>query len=280
MRDDNMNKYQINVTLLSPVCIAQKRGIGNVIQTLDYIPGSTIRGVLAMLYIRENGTDPNLKIFTSDNVRFGNCYPEGAKIIPFTATSCKYNRGFSTGRSPGDGQHGVLDSLFEMAKYEVMQNRIADNFEYCEHCKSVMDRFSGYYLQKGESDFSQVTVSNRLITRTAIMDTLETALPANLYTLEVLNEKKKKRNVYVPQEFIGEFETDDAVWFDELNNILSQYGNLAHIGIGKSRALGAVKITFDSIPGVWQRWEKPLSQRLDSLNQNKKFDGINGYFFL
>ncbi|MBU0567810.1 CRISPR-associated RAMP protein Csx10 [bacterium] len=275
-----MNKYQMNVTLLSPVCIAQKRGTGNIIETLDYIPGSTIRGALAMLYIRQRGTDADFyRIFTSDNVRFGNCYPEGAKVIPSTTASCKYNKGFSTSRSPGDGKHGVWDILAEMAKYEVMQDKLAKNFEYCEDCPSVMDRFSGYYLQEGEDNFSLVKASKRLVARTAIMDTLETALPANLYTLEVLNEKKEEGNVFVPQEFIGEFETDNTNWFDELNNLLSQHGNEMRIGIGKSRGLGEVDIKLDCWPSAWQKWEKPISERLDELNKNKKLEVPGGYFF-
>jgi hypothetical protein len=39
--------WRIRVTLLSPACFNQKRGVGNVLPSLDYIPGATLRGALA-----------------------------------------------------------------------------------------------------------------------------------------------------------------------------------------------------------------------------------------
>jgi CRISPR-associated protein Csx10 len=120
-----MNNYNIRITLNSPVCIAQKRGIGDVIETIDYIPGSTIRGALAMQYIRQYGDyvsqqkqDEFNSIFNSENTRFGNCYIDDAKVIPFTASSCKYYAGFLAGLD----QHGVYDNMIQYAMYESCNN--------------------------------------------------------------------------------------------------------------------------------------------------------------
>ena len=283
-----MNKYKMTVTLKSPVCIARKRGTGNVIETLDYIPGSTIRGALAMLYMKQKGdynakdniwqiSEPSRqekfkKLFNSDNTRFGNCYPEGAKVIPFTASSCKYHPGFSP---ITDDQHGVLDTITGIAQYESSVSspdyEILKKYERCEECQSVMDRFGGYY-QKNGGDYNLVKVSKRLIARTAIMESLETAQPESLYTLEVLNEKKKEGKIFKPQEFIGEFETDEA--FDILANLLEQ-NNIIRIGSAKSRALGEVEIKLEGEDE--QNFELSISDRLNELNEELK--DLGRYFF-
>jgi len=258
-----MNKYKTKITLFSPVCIALKRGTGNVIETLDYIPGSTIRGTLAMLYLRENGEYCESKknwrlkkpekekfdaIFNSDKVRFGNCYPgnpEKAKVIPYTAISCKYFGEFLKRNFREDlKRHGVLDTLIPLAEYELIGKRllsgeIEKKFERCPKkvdenvCDSVMDRFSGYYKQTKSTIFEQVEPSKRLIAHTEIMDSLETASPNRLYIMEVLNEK---------QEFIGYIEAEDSIFGDlkKLKQILEKK-NL-RIGSAKSRALGEIKL--------------------------------------
>lgn len=273
-----MKRYTLTVTLLSPVCIAKKRAIGNFIETLDYIPGSTIRGALAMLYIQQKGKDANFnQIFISDDVRFGNCYPDGAQTIPFTAASCKYSSGFWTKYSPGNGKHGVQDIMIEMARYEKMQDKLADDFESCRHCKSALDRYNGYYLQTGEDDFSPVKVSKRLIIRSAIMDSLETATHGKLYTLEVLNKYQEKNRSFIPQEFIGLVETSKEEWFEALGNLLIQSKNRIHIGMSKSRALGEVEIRLDDSKSRWLNWEEPLHNRVKEMNN--KLNALGGYFF-
>lgn len=284
-----MNKYKMTITLKSPICIARKRGTGNVIETLDYIPGSTIRGALAMLYMKLHGDyctknntwwlpNPSKQeefklIFNSENTRFGNCYPEGAKVIPFTASSCKYHSGFAP---ITDDQHGVLDTLTGIAKYESLANSSPDyeilkKYEKCEECNSVMDRFGGYYRKKGR-DYELVRVSKRLIAHTAIMESLEIARPESLYTLEVLNEKKREGKIFKPQKFIGEFETDDA--FDSLKNLLEQ-NNIIYIGSAKSRALGEVEVELED--DNEQNSERSMSDRLNELNE--ELESLGRYFF-
>lgn len=273
-----MSKNKIEITLISPICIAQKRGSGNEIKTMDYIPGSTIRGAIAMLYLRQNGKyDQNKRrwnldeegkakfdaIFNSDEMRFGNCYYDGGKVVPYTATSCKYFKGFSG----NDENHGVLDTLMPLAEYELLgkgqARKIEKKFEKCEECESVMDRFGGYYSWTDETTFKHKEVNKRLITHTAVMDSLETAQPNYLYTMEVLNEG---------QEFAGILEADDDT-LTALEGIIS--GQSIRIGSAKSRGLGEVKLELHLKKNV-SNWpygkfaKNDLVARFDKMNSEMR----------
>ncbi len=261
------------IKLESPVCIAQKRGTGNFIETLDYIPGSTIRGSLAMLYIKHYGISDTSRqkefddIFNSDQTRFGNCYIEGGKVIPFTASSCKYHSGF---HDPPKC-HGVLDTLIATARYESQDNySMPKKYDKCEYdpreCQSVMDRFGGYY--KNKDGYKSVKVSKRLIAHTAIMESTETAVPETLYTQEVLNEKSNDRD---SQIFKGIFET--CANPDVILNMLRQDNNTIYVGTGKSRGFGKVNLIIKSDDDV----ASPLSERFNKLNE--KINIENKCFF-
>jgi len=285
-----MNKYRMEITLNSPVCIAQKRGIGNVIETLDYIPGSTIRGALAMLYLQKKGEyNDNEKIwelkekkqkeqfnavFNSDNARFGNCYPEEAKVIPYTATSCKYFSGFRKDPHDPAETHCVFDTLIPLAEHELIgkkqsSGKIEEKFENCQSkmdeqpCGAIMDRFSGYYKQTDSTLFERINLSKRLIARTAIMDSLGTAFPGRLYTIEALNEKDEKG---VRQKFSGCLETDETT-FKTLKEILEN--NTLRIGSAKSRALGEISLQLGTPSPLDERWLiREVAERLKDMNSN------------
>jgi len=93
-----------------------------------------------------------------------------------------------------------------------------------------MDRFSGYYSNDLVT-YEKVLVSKRFIARTAISEFFETALSAQLYTLEVINEG---------EEFTAEL---TGLTEDLFNSLKSHFDDIAlRIGLGKSRGLGEVSI--------------------------------------
>jgi len=72
---------QYNIKLLSPVIIRSEDGDMNVVNTLNYIPGSTILGALADAFIKKNNIKENaeqnsdfFKIFLSNDYIFSNAY--------------------------------------------------------------------------------------------------------------------------------------------------------------------------------------------------------------
>lgn len=71
-----MKQFNIYFETLSPVVITEKSGDSNMVATKDYIPGTTIHGLIAKLHIKQNNID-NLfyDLFFSDKISFGNAYP-------------------------------------------------------------------------------------------------------------------------------------------------------------------------------------------------------------
>lgn len=74
-----MKRMSCILKTLSPVLISMYGNERNLINTMDYIPGSTLLGVAAKRYIEKTSSEPNddpifKKFFLSDKVRFTNAY--------------------------------------------------------------------------------------------------------------------------------------------------------------------------------------------------------------
>ncbi|QQS46595.1 MAG: hypothetical protein IPM66_22295 [Acidobacteriota bacterium] len=110
--------YKVKAELLTPCCISEQPAMGNEVGTLDYIPGSALRGMLADLYLRNgnDAKDPMFRhLFCSDSVSFPNLYSENCHPLPFSAHTCKHYPGFAfeSEVSIEKRKHGVWDLLFE-----------------------------------------------------------------------------------------------------------------------------------------------------------------------
>lgn len=87
-------------TAQSGAALSSKPGAagGYASQTLDYVPGTSIRGAVARLYLRRPGKNPTsdefLSLFHSDDVVFGDAVPLGANVIPLSAHTRKNSKGF------------------------------------------------------------------------------------------------------------------------------------------------------------------------------------------
>jgi CRISPR-associated protein Csx10 len=101
--------FEIAIQLLSPICLAAAVPAGNLTSTLDYIPGSTVRGALAALYLASGKpADATFeRLFLSGEVTYGNLYLNGSAPAPLSARSCKHEPGFTR----DDTGHGVVDWL-------------------------------------------------------------------------------------------------------------------------------------------------------------------------
>lgn len=258
----NFQDFLVDITLLEPVCIAAQKGVGNAIPTLDYIPGSSVRGALAELWLQAKGLragDGSFtfktkserakfeEIFLSDGVRFGNCTKEQALIVPRTAVSCKHNRGFSPPK------HGVHNLLFAGAAAALTPNLQALN-QTCAECGtlSALEPLAGYYLRESRA-MRTVTVQKRFMARTRISEYFDTAHHGALYTREALEAK---------QSFFGKLRLPSQADGDFLNNLLAQQDHTIHFGAAKSRSTGRAKLEISIYP---EGDENPLSQRFDDL---------------
>lgn len=237
-----MTTYQLKLRTRSPLVIAARHAaIGGATQTLDYIPGSVLRGALAAALLGEgHRVDSTIfqSLFVRNLVRFGNLYPSQAGIaaaswpLPATAWSCKIHEGFLPEEgelpSPLDG-HGVMDTL---------ASQLADTWSQHERCTRTRcgcqrEPIAGYYVQKKKGTYVRPQPDRRLITRTAIDGRWGSARSSYLYTVEAIEED---------QDFIGFIHASKDASDAVLAAFQRKGRSPLRLGLGRSRGLGEVEI--------------------------------------
>ena len=196
--------------------INARRGVGNVIRTQDYIPGTTLRGALAAI----NGQMPNPMdwgVF-QNRIRFPDLTPEGAVPIPLSAFTCKRAAGFS-GAIAG---HGAYDRL-------LFPRRLVR----CR-CKSDVKPMRGWMI--GNQSYSSPSIERLATMHTAINPRTRTADPKHFYLEESVSCK---------QGFHGELIVSEEHAGHTL--ILLEQARLEglRIGHGRSKGLGRTQLYFE-----------------------------------
>ncbi|MEC4685203.1 MAG: RAMP superfamily CRISPR-associated protein [Nitrospirota bacterium] len=233
---------KLRLEVLSPVTISCSYTSINEIYTVDYIPATVVRGVLASAYIKEKGiSDPmqdNLfkEIFLSGKCIFGNLYYNESELLPLSALSCKYSSGFVP------DAHGVKDMVIPWLKNDM------EGLEYCSQCKAPMDNFRGFY-KKEKGYFKKIEVPKRLIARTAINPTRETAAHGELFSMEAINEGSF---------FAGRLHVENGLKDKVLEFLNSRE---MRIGTARSRGQGHCKVFVEN--------------KSSTDNLNERFDRFN-----
>jgi CRISPR-associated protein Csx10 len=203
--------------------------------------------------------------------------------LPLTARSCKRHGGFCTDPNVvrRQRQHGALDVLIDAIEEEALR-RIREDASEGRHvppltrdcadtsevpaqspkggtsglarhekcgwtgCGASLDRFGGYCQfgdDHGRRWFRSASPRKSLITRTAILDQLETARPAALFSREVLT---------AGQEFAGFLEAPDGL-ADDMRKLLDK-GEEIQVGAGRTAGLGRLQVAdFRKDDGVATR---------------------------
>lgn len=234
-----MSKIHLRITTQSPLLLSAGPAAHNLTETLDFIPGNTLRGLLAYRYLsmpRNNARHRDFqKLFLSDEVRFGFAYIENSQIIPLSARSCKYYPGFQENNG-----HGVLDMLLaDPGKAEPP----------CQCCGKPLDYFTGF----ADPDWRlRSKVKKRLIARTAIDPVRAAASQGKLYSQRVIEEGQA---FYATIEYPKDRKAT-------LNRILDQEAFIARIGTGTSRGQGWVQVEkCNSVPAIaWDSAERRFDQ--------------------
>ena len=124
-------KLEVHAIPQSPLHLADRHGAGNHSSTLGYLPGTALRGALAMMYLNRVDLQQYITqqlqplgwafenyfnwLFLSSKVRFSNFYPRRehpSLVIPLSARTCKRFMGFVDDSSVGEA-HGVVDVLLD-----------------------------------------------------------------------------------------------------------------------------------------------------------------------
>lgn len=209
-----MASIGLKLTTQSPLLMSAGPPSHNLIETLDFIPGNTIRGLLAQQYIRQKKQTDDVfhRLFLSGKTRFGFAFINGSQVIPLSAYSCKYNGGFKN-----DQGHGVVDILLTGNKGGC-----------CSNCGKSLDRFEGFWnsVEKKEKK-----VYKRLITRTAIDPVLGSASSGLFYSQRVIEEG---------QTFYSNIEIPDDLAPVLMSMISKPF--IACIGTGRSRGQGWIEV--------------------------------------
>jgi CRISPR-associated protein Csx10 len=260
-----MSLIYIEIKANSPLALSFRHFVTNENNTLDYIPGSALRGAIAQKLLMELGEDhPEFKaIFIEGGIKFGNLYPGQGFPIPKSAKTCKYLKGFRGRRD----EHGVFDYLLPTVKYKITEDITALPAK-CPRCGAPIEAFSGFYKAQKEID-----ITKRLMTRTAIDERTLTAKDRFLYTLEAIEED---------QEFCGIMEMEPSiVENEELKykdiSILKE-GEMFWVGTGRTRGLGNIEIKKvekvgnilpeELIPGNLKHRFNRMQEELSALNIN------------
>ncbi|MBU4262976.1 MAG: hypothetical protein KKC76_14060 [Proteobacteria bacterium] len=218
-----MIRIGFRITTKSPLLITAGPPAYNLLETLDFIPGNTMRGFLAHRYLSQGGKADDVlfnTLFLSGEVRYGCSTINGAQVIPLSARSCKYYGGFlGNGKldPPDKETHGVVDLLLHSGEAK-----------QCPQCGQSVDYFEGHW---NSETYSFVQVRKRLITRTAIDPVRGAAASGKLYSQRVIEEG---------QDFVGVIESPDSC-AAALRELLAS-SSAAGLGRAKSRGQGWVEI--------------------------------------
>lgn len=280
-----MKRYYLRVRVKSPVSISgHENRDGQTTPTLDYIPGSTLRGALAWHWLRR---DPSLRdnatfkrLLDAGLFRCGALLPDSnlaysktglGQVIPATARTCKKHPGFSTDPDiQGEIPHGVRDSLVALVEEEALARwHVSDPgkaeadmqgllvFESCAHCGGAMDRFPGYFEwtrtgATGHPSYWRPKLSKRMITRSAILPQLESTAPNNLYSREVLEEGQHLAGWLFVDESIEPWM--QSTFGDGVGGGIVGDREIVSVGAARTAGLGQVEvIDCRSDPGIWTR---------------------------
>ncbi len=275
-----MQEYLVEIMLKEPVCIATQHGVGNVIPTLQYIPGSALRGALADLWLQKHSkrnSDGKYRIestkktefenlFLLDTVMYGNCTKDASRVIPKTALTCKHQKGFYN----DDNAHGVRNILHQETRdcFTVSTTDLI----YCPNSEcgqlGTLDHFDGFYFQPTSGVFRKSKIARRFLARTRVSEYLERAQDGSLYTRIALCEG---------QMFRGKIRLNNGAQRKILEDLLSESEHIIFLGASKSRSVGRAEIKINPYLPQWHDEVETMSERLTEFQE--AFDDIDGFFW-
>lgn len=256
-----MVRLELTIEVEEPLILASKHAAGNVVHTMDYISGSALRGAFATRYISLKGSpkvnrDEFIQFFCSNEVRFGNLYPESkaegyfVSPLPISAKTCKGYKGFKND-DPSKEIHGVSDYLLREMR------------ESCPHCNAPLEAHPcSYEFKPGDYGYcKKVVVGRRLSVHNEIDDMTKRSKDGILYTLEHINEE---------EQFVGGITFSRESLYESFKNLFlgNETGISLKIGQARSRGMGKVVIVnfFRSDLSSFVMAKDTVKKRVEAFN--------------
>lgn len=238
--------FTLTLQLRAPLALHQTRAGVQYVNTMDYIPGTALRGALAEVYLAEHGSpdDTFRALFLSEEVQYGDLWPsvegKGTTLLPATAQACK--------------RYGLKHSeSFRDALLDVWAN--SDDRKKCPECGEPRDRASGYLCSLTPPE--SLAPRSRLRVNTAIERSTGTIAREMLFTQHTLIGQRKAQGRSEPILFRGTVRVADPSLKGPLENLLRVP---LFLGSGRSRGLGEVEVkTWAQAPAgepLAERWRK------------------------
>ena len=254
-----MIELELTLKTEAPLVLRASRTSAQFTPTLFYIPGVTLRGALALNYLRKRGQpdDQFHRIFLSGDVSFGPLFPSANGVVgrplPLSAVACK-RYGAKHGGSVGD-------SLLRLELADVLGSlKPLDEWENCPDCReqkpdypNKRDRLTGYYLEQDE--FAMVKPAKRMLTGVGMSRATGTAAQGILFSMEAIEEG---------QIFKGRVRIDgneaEALARRIKKLALEVEKSILRVGAARSRGQGRVRVVEwqpvnPQDPSVAERWD-------------------------
>lgn len=269
-----------------PLHLADRLSAGNYSATLEYAPGTALRGAFAAAYL----THPDLQqqaierlravgwsfddyfrwLFLSGLVRFRNLYPKSDKaswVIPLSARSCKRYGGFAyDDERPLRETHAVYDVL--LGEPEVF--RCPADYKGHSKCDAPMEPFHApqrrFYESSDASAQSgrMVRTARRVLTRTAIENATEMVRQGALYSLESIEEGGGGHyalagsiNADAPVELAPQHQ---QALLALLREHVEKELSVIFIGAARTRGLGRLRLVLEGdplmLPSIEERFDE------------------------
>ncbi len=250
------NQHPVSLVLdlipLENMVLGNIKAKDNFFDSLDYVPGSQVRGAIAGLFGKElrseAGKNDFKNSFFHEPALFSDFYPTTesvpSKPIPLSLRTCKYLPGLK--RDPGDESHGARDILISATLVKIMRDEglnVALN-DRCmvKDCHAPLKNIFGYYTTPLASIAKVMRVPGQVVTKTAINRKRWQSLEGKLYTYQLMDV-----NLELPENrrphFMGIVSKVSPPLASFINNINNE---TLFLGAARSRGYGAVKIKVDS----------------------------------
>lgn len=259
-----MKEIHLTIIAESPLAIGRKKPGGSISEAQDYISGTVIRGAIAKKIIQIGGepqpeqNDDFHQLFISDEAAiFRNAYP-APNVLPATAVSSKTNPGF---KDEKEQKHGVFDTLIDRFCAEAYGQPYDPS---CPVDKGRVEPYSGYYDIDQNGKYQVNSVNKRLLTRSGINRRRATTEEEILYSIEVINEKDKKKDQqeFKPVVYQSSILLENEDLSKSLEQFINHYSSDFRLGGATSRGLGKVQLQANTVESNFD-----LASQIKNFNQ-------------